>query len=130
MSSKNNDGNWPAHPCEQGQTPEGTWNDTFESGLTAKQYAAIHLRVPNSGTDWLDEMIRQANHRDIAGQMSAAFMGAVSSSEVAHRHIAHHASKEGATIPEYMADLSHESAAKVISFMGNEWKPSPEGGAQ
>jgi len=34
-------------------------------GLKAKEYAAIHLRVPDSGTDWLDAMIRRSN-RNIA----------------------------------------------------------------
>lgn len=29
-------------------------------GMTLRQYAAIKLRVPNSGTDWLDEMIMQS----------------------------------------------------------------------
>jgi hypothetical protein len=30
-------------------------------GMTLRQYAAIKLRVPDSGTDWLDEMIRKSN---------------------------------------------------------------------
>lgn len=29
-------------------------------GMSMRQYAAIHLKVPNSGLDWLDEMIREA----------------------------------------------------------------------
>jgi hypothetical protein len=29
-------------------------------GMTLRQYAAIHLKVPDSGTDWLDAMIRQS----------------------------------------------------------------------
>jgi hypothetical protein len=33
-------------------------------GMTLRQYAAIHLKVPNSGTDWLDEMIEEANKLD------------------------------------------------------------------
>lgn len=35
-----------------------------QNGMTLRQYAAIHLKVPNSGTDWLDEMIEQANKID------------------------------------------------------------------
>ncbi|QKS60447.1 hypothetical protein [Cupriavidus gilardii] len=45
----------PAFPCQA----EG-WTRSDASGLTARQYAAIHLRVPDSGTDWLDDMIRKA----------------------------------------------------------------------
>lgn len=31
-----------------------------ERGMTLRAYAAIHLRVPESGHDWLDAMIRRA----------------------------------------------------------------------
>ena len=30
-------------------------------GMTLRQYAAIKLKVPNSGTKWLDEMIEQSS---------------------------------------------------------------------
>lgn len=33
-------------------------------GMSLRQYAATHLKVPNSGTDWLDEMIEEANKLD------------------------------------------------------------------
>ncbi|WP_186267854.1 hypothetical protein [Burkholderia gladioli] len=35
------------------------WNDSFENveGMTLRAYAAIKLRVPNSGIGWLDQMI-------------------------------------------------------------------------
>lgn len=38
--------------------------NTHEFGLTKIEYAAIHLRVPESGTDWLDEMIRESLRTD------------------------------------------------------------------
>lgn len=31
-----------------------------ECEMTLREYAAIHLKVPNSGTPWLDEMIRES----------------------------------------------------------------------
>ena len=37
-----------------------------EIGMTMRQYAAIHLRVPNSGADWLDDMITEARKMDAA----------------------------------------------------------------
>lgn len=49
-------------------------------GMTLREYAAIKLRVPDSGTDWLDEMIRKsvrdyfaakASEEDIAEYMPA-----------------------------------------------------------
>ena len=39
-----------------------------QSGMTLRQYAAIKLRVPNSGTDWLDEMIRESLRDDLAAK--------------------------------------------------------------
>ena len=30
------------------------------SGFTKREYAAILLRVPQSGSDWLDEMIQKS----------------------------------------------------------------------
>ncbi len=42
-------------------------NEMFDD-MTLRQYAAIHLRVPNSGDDWLDEMITEARRLDFAGQ--------------------------------------------------------------
>ena len=38
----------------------------IETGMTMRQYAAIHLRVPNSGADWLDDMIAEAREMDSA----------------------------------------------------------------
>ena len=39
---------------------------TDMTGMTLRQYAAIKLKVPNSGTDWLDDMIRQSLRDDFA----------------------------------------------------------------
>jgi hypothetical protein len=33
-------------------------------GMTLREYAAIKLKVPDSGTDWLDDMIRKSNEID------------------------------------------------------------------
>lgn len=41
------------------------------SGLTAQEYAAIMLRVPESGTPWLDDMIRKARRDYFAAQVQA-----------------------------------------------------------
>lgn len=38
----------------------------FDAGMTKREHAAITLRVPNSGDEELDAMIRQANRRDAA----------------------------------------------------------------
>jgi hypothetical protein len=47
----------------------------WEPGVTLRQYAAIKLRVPESGTDWLDDMIRKSNRDYFA---AAAMRGLLS----------------------------------------------------
>ncbi len=37
-------------------------------GMTLRQYAAIKLKVPDSGTDWLDEMIRDSLRDEFAAK--------------------------------------------------------------
>jgi hypothetical protein len=50
------------------------WDDEIEKtrhvqpGMTLRQYAAIKLRVPNSGTDWLDDMIVASIRNDFAAK--------------------------------------------------------------
>ena len=39
-----------------------------EEGMTLRQYAAIKLRVPDSGTKWLDDMIRTSLRNDFAAK--------------------------------------------------------------
>jgi hypothetical protein len=37
----------------------------YSEGMTLRQYAAIKLKVPDSGTDWLDDMILKSNEIDL-----------------------------------------------------------------
>lgn len=45
----------------------------IEEGMTLRQYAAIKLRVPDSGTDWLDDMIRASLRDDVAAKAIQGF---------------------------------------------------------
>jgi hypothetical protein len=58
MSAPINDGG-SAFPSPPSQHSNGFYS-TGE-GMTMRQYAAIKLCVPDSGTDWLDDMIRKSN---------------------------------------------------------------------
>ena len=49
---------------------------TDMTGMTLRQYAAIKLKVPNSGTDWLDNMIRQSLKDDFAAKALPFLMSA------------------------------------------------------
>lgn len=46
----------------------------LHNGMTLRQYAAIKLRVPDSGTDWLDEMIRTSLHDGFAEKSLAGML--------------------------------------------------------
>jgi hypothetical protein len=50
------------HGCNSGQP-----------GMTLREYAAIKLRVPDSGTDWLNDMIRKSQRNEIAARAMQAF---------------------------------------------------------
>ena len=66
MSNFENSG--PAFPCETvGADEHGEYRLPWQ-GMTLRQYAAIKLRVPNSGTDWLDEMIRESLRDELAAK--------------------------------------------------------------
>ena len=54
--------NQPAFPCEEVKCGTKVHN----TGITLRQYAAIKLRVPQSGLPWLDEMIECARRDDLA----------------------------------------------------------------
>lgn len=53
-----------AFPSQHSDGDGIRWHD----GMTLRQYAAIHLRVPNSGTDWLDEMIVSSVRQELAAK--------------------------------------------------------------
>lgn len=42
--------------------------DSLHKGMTLRQYAAIKLKVPDSGTDWLDSMIEKSLRDDFAAK--------------------------------------------------------------
>ena len=48
---------------------KASWN---QMNIEFRSYAAIHLRIPDSGIDWLDKMIAKAERRDLAAQVFQA----------------------------------------------------------
>ena len=58
--SNHTDPNAPAFPAQ--------FFDERATGLSVRQYAAIQLKVPSSGTDWLDDMIRKSLRDDFAAK--------------------------------------------------------------
>lgn len=70
--SKIEDGG-PAFPSNRDMRYEQEFD--HEGGMTLRQYAAIKLRVPNSGTDWLDEMILASLRDDLAAKAMQGMAG-------------------------------------------------------
>lgn len=58
----------PAMPSTN-QVQIGEYGTTGHPGLTARQHAAIALRVPDSGCDWLDEMITASLRDEFAAKV-------------------------------------------------------------
>ena len=60
----------PAFPGVEYKQPlgGGTHMMTIIGGMTKREYAAIMLKVPDSGTDWLDAMIRKAQRNEMAAK--------------------------------------------------------------
>lgn len=72
MTTKETGG--PAFPCERDHGPKLESSE----GMTLRQYAAIKLKVPDSGIDWLDEMITKSLCDDFAAKaMHQMLHGAV-----------------------------------------------------
>lgn len=68
----------PAFPCHPEIVP---FRDEEYSGMTLRQYAAIKLGVPDSGTDWLDEMIRAASRDRMAGLAMQAIVSSIATED-------------------------------------------------
>ncbi len=55
--------------------PTGYPSHRSQHGMSLRAYAAIKLCVPDSGLDWLDDMIRQAQRDRFAERAIAGILG-------------------------------------------------------
>jgi len=55
--------------------------DLAQDGLTKREYAAIHLKVPNSGNPELDDMIREAQRNELAARAMQALCVSIENNE-------------------------------------------------
>lgn len=58
--------NWLAFPLVYDDVRKSTRE--VHTGMNLRQYAAIRLRVPESGDAWLDDMIRKSVRDELAGK--------------------------------------------------------------
>lgn len=55
----------------------------WSMGMTLRQYAAIRLRVPESGDAWLDDMIRESVRDELAAKaMQSLILAAKSANDI------------------------------------------------
>lgn len=100
MSAHNHGG--PAFPVQEFNA-DGT-PATLMVGMTLRQYAAIHLRVPNSGDDWLDDMIREARWNELTAKVMQGLA----------------ADPNFVSEPDVVADISCKWATAMLAARGAE----------
>jgi hypothetical protein len=78
---KDTDKAFPVLETKYGYDGEVLGVECFDPGMTLRQYAAIHLKVPRSGDPEIDGMIRENVRKDFAEKalVGEAYMGYVSS---------------------------------------------------
>jgi len=66
----------PAFPSKRRVMRAGYFTNEFEpvDGMSMRHYAAIALKVPDSGHDWLDAMIIESRRDDLAAKALPAVM--------------------------------------------------------
>lgn len=106
----------PANPCETFEMGDGgiARSTGFGVGLTKRQHAAILLRDPSSGEEWLDDMIRRARLREVA---TAAMQGMLA--QVTEET----APATWDCAPDLLADNAERCARALLSRLDGEVKP-------
>ena len=96
----------PAFPSNRDMRYEQEFD--HEGGMTLRQYAAIKLRVPNSGTDWLDEMIRTSLRDELAAKAMSSLVsgGAPRTVEKDERDL---------SFSQWVAKNAHEFADAILA---------------
>ncbi len=76
MSNQKNTGG-PAFPTTyRAYDGAGGFTTEYVNGMELRQYAAIELKVPDSGEEWLDDMIRQSLRNEFAAKAMQGLLSA------------------------------------------------------
>jgi hypothetical protein len=75
------------------------------NGMTLRQYAAIKLKVPESGLDWLDEMINKSLRNDLA---------AMAMPMLAEEFYSHNQELANGTVPDLVAPVAYKFADAML----------------
>lgn len=102
----NFDDGGPAFPVQDAASWQG-------HGMSLRQYAAIKLRVPNSGTDWLDEMILTSLRDDLAAKAMQGLLACK-----LPRHI--EKDEENLTVRQLLSKRAYSVADAMLAARGEE----------
>lgn len=118
MNDKINDGG-PAFPVRDEDSAGGYWQ---HYGMTLKQYAAIRLRVPCSGVEWLDAAIMDSRKLDVSDNAEAASKSIVALAELASKK------PTAAPVPKWPAlPEGVPSVPEGTTFIGRGGEFAPDG---
>ena len=84
-------------------------------GLTARQYAAIRLRVPDSGSAWLDAMIQRARRDALAGEIAGGMCGIMCASPKKQMAVRGMADDAGNTMHKHIALCALQLADALLA---------------
>jgi hypothetical protein len=103
-----------AFPCEQHELQDGSWNQSFDPGMSLRQYAAIKLQVPDSGDEWLDDMIRASLRNHFAAKMMHAELMTCCVPGAACDALVEATEHTGETPEQHMARCAYEMADAML----------------
>lgn len=96
----NEDGSGPAFP-EWVRNPGYQDGGYLLPGISQRAYAAIHLRVPDSGLPWLDAMIERARRDEFAKAVFSQVAQTYAECDPKHR--------------ELVAETSHQLVTAILA---------------
>lgn len=108
LDSSNNDGRHTEYYTEG------------ESGLSKREYAAIHLRVPDSGEEWLDEMIKKSNRMEAEKGIIGHVVNASLTNISCQNAIKIGANRLGITQDEFTVSIGLEFANEFLKQQNHE----------
>lgn len=86
------------------------WDTEPSGGMTLRQYAAIKLKVPDSGIGWLDLMIKTSLRDDFAGRVIAGLV----LNPIPHAEEFVKPSSHGGVFADYLAHTAYLMADAML----------------
>ena len=118
-AAKKVQGDWyeqPKNPPPE-PPPVSPLKDSPESRYkTLREHAAIELCIPNSGTDWLNDMIAKSRRYMLAGMALQGMLSNQKSKEI----IFIESGERGVSSAKYFAEIACDIADAMISELENQ----------